>query len=104
MARTASLILDSTKIDSDTMSQIEAILYGTAGEDPRLPLPAEVAAIINKFGVLQTPDDPGIYDIMYESMVEDPEDPGTFLIVKTGVYEDPEDPGTYLTGVPDNGI
>jgi hypothetical protein len=101
MARTASLILDSTKIDAESMARIEDILYGTSGDEPRLPLPAEVAAIINQFGVLQDPDDPGIYDVMYSSMVEDPEDPGTFIIVKPGVYEDPADPGTYLTGVPE---
>jgi hypothetical protein len=39
---TASMTIDSTKVDADTLTQLENLLYGTAGADPRLPLPAEV--------------------------------------------------------------
>lgn len=42
---TASLIIDSTKVSAATLSTLEDILYGTAGADPRLPLPDEVAAL-----------------------------------------------------------
>lgn len=42
---TASLTIDSTKVDAGALSALEAILYGTAGADPRLPLPDEVAAL-----------------------------------------------------------
>lgn len=42
---TASLIIDSTKADSATLATLEGILFGTAGADPRLPLPDEIAAL-----------------------------------------------------------
>ncbi|MBO7449807.1 MAG: hypothetical protein J6U54_05505 [Clostridiales bacterium] len=46
---TATLIVDSTKIDSAKLTALETVLYGTAGqggEDARLPLPDEVLTII----------------------------------------------------------
>lgn len=39
---TASLTINSTKVDATALSALEDILYGTAGTEPRLPLPAEV--------------------------------------------------------------
>lgn len=42
---TASLTIDSTKVDAVALSDLENILYGTVGVDPRLPLPAEVIAL-----------------------------------------------------------
>lgn len=42
---TASLVIDSTKVDSAKLASLELILYGNIGVDPRLPLPAEVASI-----------------------------------------------------------
>lgn len=42
---TASLVIDSTLVDSATLSTLEDILFGTAGVDPRLPLPDEIAAL-----------------------------------------------------------
>lgn len=42
---TASLTIDSTKVDADTLAILEGILFGTADADPRLPLPDEVAAL-----------------------------------------------------------
>lgn len=42
---TASLVIDSTKVDSAKLESFEAILYGTTGTNgtaPRLPLPDEV--------------------------------------------------------------
>ena len=50
---TASLEIDSTKVDSTKLKKLENILYGTdAGDgvqatDPRLPLPDEVASIFS---------------------------------------------------------
>ena len=44
---TASLVIDSTKVDESKMAAIEAILYGTESEEARLPLPDEVLSIIN---------------------------------------------------------
>lgn len=43
----ATLVLDSTKVDAEQLAVLEDILYGTPGTDPRLPLPAEVAALFN---------------------------------------------------------
>lgn len=43
---TASLVIDSTKVDADALAELEAILYGDEDE-ARLPLPDEVAAIFN---------------------------------------------------------
>lgn len=42
---TASLTIDSTKVDSAALATLEDILYGTPGTDPRLPLPDEIAAL-----------------------------------------------------------
>ena len=43
---TASLTIDSTKVDKDKLAALEAILYGSEDTEARLPLPAEVASII----------------------------------------------------------
>jgi len=42
---TAHIVFDSNKVDSDKMEAIEDILYGTEGEDARLPLPEEIVKI-----------------------------------------------------------
>lgn len=42
---TASLEIDSTKVDADKLKALEDILYGTESEEARLPLPSEVAEI-----------------------------------------------------------
>lgn len=42
---TASIVINSTKVDVATLAVLEDILYGTVGADPRLPLPAEIAAL-----------------------------------------------------------
>lgn len=43
---TASLVIDSTKCDAAKLAALEAILYGTDNEDPRMPLPDEVATLL----------------------------------------------------------
>ena len=43
---TASLVIDSTKIDASVLSTIEDMLFGTAGSDPYLPLPDTIAALV----------------------------------------------------------
>jgi len=42
---TASLTIDSTKVDSTKLATLESIIYGSVGVDPRLPFPDEIAAI-----------------------------------------------------------
>lgn len=44
---TAKVTIDSTKVDPADLAALENILYGTAGTDPRLPLPAEVFALFD---------------------------------------------------------
>lgn len=44
---TASLTVDSTKVDATALGTLTDMLYGTSGTDPRLPLPAEVVAIFS---------------------------------------------------------
>lgn len=41
----ASLTIDSRKVSADALSALMDILYGTAEEEPRLPLPGEVLDI-----------------------------------------------------------
>ena len=43
----ATLVIDSTQVDADGLAALEDELYGTAGTDPRLPLPAEVLAFFS---------------------------------------------------------
>jgi hypothetical protein len=43
---TATLVIDSTKVDATRLADLERVLYGTDSEEPRLPLPAEVATIM----------------------------------------------------------
>lgn len=42
---TASLTVDSTKVDATALEELENLLYGTVGSDPELPLPADVIAL-----------------------------------------------------------
>lgn len=44
---TASLVIDSTKVEAAKMTAIEKILYGDSETEARLPLPDEVLSIIN---------------------------------------------------------
>lgn len=42
---TASIVIDSTKVDATKLAQLEAKLYGSETEEPTLLLPDEIAAI-----------------------------------------------------------
>lgn len=42
---TASIVLNSTKVDATLLATLEDILFGTPGVDPRLPLPTEIVAL-----------------------------------------------------------
>ena len=47
---TATLIIDSTKVDKSKLTALEAILYGSESDEPRLPLPDEIATLMAKAG------------------------------------------------------
>lgn len=44
---TASITIDSTKVDAAALAALEAVLYGTESEEARLPLPDEVKEIMS---------------------------------------------------------
>lgn len=44
---TASLTIDSTKVDTAKLASLESILYGSESEDARLPLPDEIATLMS---------------------------------------------------------
>ncbi|NLD46403.1 MAG: Ig-like domain-containing protein [Clostridiaceae bacterium] len=45
---TASIVIDSTKVDSLKLQALENILYGTENADARLPLPEEIAELFSE--------------------------------------------------------
>lgn len=47
---TASLVIDSTKVDKAKLSKLEDVLYGSDSADPRLPLPNEIVTILTAEG------------------------------------------------------
>lgn len=55
---TASMTIDSTKVDSDALATLEATLYGSPGVDPSLPTPAQVIAMFSGTLTLATPTAP----------------------------------------------
>lgn len=50
MKPTASLTIDSTKVDKAKLAELEKILYGDQNTEPRLPLPQEVIEIFREDG------------------------------------------------------
>lgn len=55
---TATLVIDSTKVDPDVLSQIEDILYGSGATNARLPLPAEILQLAGGDAIEVTPTAP----------------------------------------------
>lgn len=47
---TAKIIINSTKVDKKKLQKLEEILYGTDSDPARLPLPEEIATIMNAVG------------------------------------------------------
>lgn len=47
---TASITIDSTKVDASKLEALEAILYGSESEEARLPLPDEIATLMKTEG------------------------------------------------------
>lgn len=47
---TASLVIDSTKVNKEKLAQFEAMLYGDESNEAKLPLPSEVATLFNAAG------------------------------------------------------
>lgn len=47
---TASLTIDSTKVDAEKLAELEAILYGSENQEARLPLPDEIVELMGAAG------------------------------------------------------
>ena len=47
MKPTATLVVDSTRVDSSKLKKLEDKLYGTESEEPTLPLPNEVKQLLS---------------------------------------------------------
>lgn len=45
---TSYICIDSTKVDATKLKALEAIIYGSEEEEPRLPLPTEVAELLKE--------------------------------------------------------
>lgn len=43
---TATIAIDSTKVNKEKLKSLEDILYGTESDEPRLPLPDEIATLM----------------------------------------------------------
>jgi hypothetical protein len=57
-APTASMTIDSTKVDPAKLAILEEYLYGTVSEDPTMPSPADVITIMSATLTLATPTAP----------------------------------------------
>lgn len=55
---TATLTIDSTKVDATALATLEQTLYGSPGVDPRLPSPDEVLAMFSGTVLVATPTAP----------------------------------------------
>lgn len=55
---TAILTIDSTLVSATALASFEAILYGTPGQDPRMPLPDEVVSLFSGSTTSVTPNQP----------------------------------------------
>lgn len=58
MKPTSVITIDSTKVDADTLSDLEQILYGDVAVDPALPLPNAIVAMFSGGVTPATPTQP----------------------------------------------
>jgi hypothetical protein len=57
-APTASITIDSTKVDPAKLAILETQLYGDASNDPSMPMPADVITMMTTTTTLATPTEP----------------------------------------------
>lgn len=55
---TASMVIDSTKVDATVLAALEDMLYGTSGSDPSLPLPDYIVTMFSGSITTVTPTKP----------------------------------------------
>ena len=54
----STITIESTKVDATALAALEDAIYGTVGQDPRLPTPAEVVAFFSGTITTVTPTQP----------------------------------------------
>jgi hypothetical protein len=59
MKSTSLITVDSTKVDPESLAELEQFLYGTAGTDPSLPLPDSVISLFAGTVYTVYPTQPG---------------------------------------------
>lgn len=47
---TASVVIDSTKVDAEKLAALEAVLYGSESAEAKLPLPSEIITLVGAAG------------------------------------------------------
>lgn len=87
---TASITIDSTKVQAAALKALEDILYGTPGTNPRLPLPAEVYALFSGTVVEVDPTKPTYNETTHEITIP------TIAGVTYSVDGKDVEPGPYL--------
>jgi hypothetical protein len=112
-APTASITIDSTKVDADKLATLEAQLYGDADNDPSMPLPADVIAMMSGTTTLATPTEPaynaGTHTITIPSVTGvrytiDGETvaPGAVVITEDTIVKAYSEPGYHFPEVVDD--
>lgn len=108
----ATLTLDSRDVDASALESLEEILYGTAGSDPRLPLPAEVLALFQGtitevrptaptfVPATNTITIPSVAGVIYE--LDDEVVTGSVVITESAVVVARPAPGYTFPAVADN--
>lgn len=101
---TAKITIRSTDLSAAKLKELTDILYGTAGEDPRLPLPAELITLLTGATTEVTPTKPAqagnvvtipnIAGVQYSADGVDL-DPGAFNLVKTNTIIKARPKATY---------
>lgn len=93
LSPTAHITLDSTKLSPEAVAALEAVLYGSELEDPRVPMPEEIldlASLTSEFLVVDNGDGTYSMEGSTDHLVDHGD--GTFTIVEDAL--DNED-GTF---------
>lgn len=102
---TAILTIDSTKVSATNLAVLEDALYGTAGADPRLPLPAEVIGMFTGSSTSVVPAQPTY--VGSTGVITIPNITGVVYQVDgetvTGTYTVPTASSRIVTATPDKG-
>lgn len=106
---TALLTIDSTKVSATALATLEDILYGTAGQNPRLPLPTEVVALFGGTVTTVTPTIPtfnattGVITIPTVTGVEYRRDDTDAVVTGTVTITGPSGSSLIIRAVPKSG-